>query len=328
MESELSNLEYTDANHMGNPRDDFTSLYNYIGSLESQREHEKSRELLNNLMNIIQGYERDSLHKSPGLSTIYRLMAANYMALGQVAESLRLYQEGLDFFSDDDELRIGYGGCLARTHQFEACEKVLNLLGAPGFHLTNMAEDSGLYTYRKNTALGEMYLLWNKLEKAGVHFKRALEFCDDWIPAHLGLIELDLIHAKTIEAEEYLLKLFDTCGEDPELMLAAANLALITFNFEDADNLIFKLKGALLGDDRFEYLLFKLDFFKGDDESLKITPYRLTGQTVETEAARVWLLNFKNEQYDKDPSRIPEEIWREEYQALDLAWKQVCAFDR
>lgn len=325
MESELSNLEYTNADLMGNSLDDFTPLYSYIQSLESQREHEKSRELLSNLMDIIQGSDRENPHKSPGHSTIYRLMAGNYMALGQVAESSRLYRESLELFPDDDELRIDYGGCLACLHQFEASEKVLNLLADPVSHLPHRREETGLYTYRKNAALGEMYLSWNKFERAGVHFRQALEFGGDWIPAHLGLVELDLIHAKTIEAEEYLFKLFDTYGEDPELMLAAANLALITSNFEDADNFIFKSKGALLGDDRFEYLLFKLDFFQGDEESLEVAPYRLTGQTVETEAARAWLMNFKSEPFAKDPSRIPEEIWCEERQALDLAWKQVCA---
>ena len=52
-------------------------------------------------------------------------------------------------------------------------------------------------------------------------------------------------------------------------------------------------------------------------------PYGMTGQTVETEAARVWLLNLKKEPFQKDPSRIPEETWREEYLALDIVWEQI-----
>jgi len=253
----------------------------------------------------------------------YRLFAERCMVEGKVAEVDRLCEEGLRFFPESDELRLYYGHCLTRLHQFKAAEEVLSQLEDNRASKAGRTTSPGLFTYRKNTAQGELYQRAGQIEKAHRHFSNALEYRDDWMPAHIGLIEVEIINRQSLQAAKHLGMLIDILGSDPALMLMAANLALISFNFEEADNFAAKLQGKLIGDDRFEHLLFQVDFFKGDHDSLYNVPYLLTGETVETEAARVWLIHFKEETYRKDASRIPEDAWREEYQALDLAWEQI-----
>ncbi len=302
---------------------DLTALFKYISILESQKEHEKSRDILNDLLHIVRGIESVTPEKSSGLCTTYRLIADNHMEVGEVSEAARLCREGLQFCPGYGELLLSYSNCLTRLHQFEASENILDQIDEKSVTATHKATNSGLCTYRKSTALGQLYQDWGKIELARQHFTKALQSRGDWIPAHVGLIESEIIETNLAKAGQYMAMIMQKHGPDHALKLTAANLALITSNFAEADDLAARLQGNLLGDDRFEYLLFQLDFFKGDHESLSHVPYLMTGESAETEAARVWVMEFKGKSYQEDLSRIPEDVWREEYQALDRAWQDI-----
>jgi tetratricopeptide (TPR) repeat protein len=250
-------------------------------------------------------------------------MAGNCIAVGEVSKAAQVCQEGLQLFQQSDELRLLQGECLTRLCQFEAAEKTLSYPNGQAISFLNDATTSGLYTFRKNSSLGALYQCWDRLDQAQIHFKRALEFREDWVPAHIGLIELEIMEANLPKAEQDLAQAMDRFGLNSALMLMAANLAFISSRFKEADDIIAQLQGRLLGDDRFEYLLFQVDFFKGDCEALKHVPYLMTGETVETEAARIWVQEFKGEPFQENLSRIPQSVWYEEYLALDRTWQDI-----
>ncbi len=304
-------------------RGDLTALFKYISMLDSQKEHEKSRDMLNDLLHIVSGLESVTPEKNSEFSTIYRLIADNHMAVGEVSEAARSCREGLRIFPGYGELLLSYGNCLTRLHQFEASENILDQIDEKSVTADHNSTNSGLRTYRKNTAIGQLYQDWGKIERARQHFTKALQSRSDWIPAHIGIIESEIIGTNLAKAGQYMDMIMQKHGPDNALTLTAANLALITSNFAEADELATRLQGNMLGNDRFEYLLFQIDFFRGDHESLLEVPYLMTGESAETEAARVWLMKFRGTSYQEDPARIPEDIWLEEYRALDRAWENI-----
>jgi len=316
MENEYLNVR--DPNDIRERLEDLSSLYKYVSILESQKEHRKSRQILNMLINIVRSLGTGVIQKRHDFSAAYQLFAGNCMAVGEVKKAHQLCREGLQFFPESDELRLFLGHCLTNLHQFEEAEKVFHQLDGK-----EELSESGLYTFRKSTKLGELYQRWGQLEEAEKHFKMGLGFRNGWIPAHIGLIELEIMKTNMKEAREYLAHAIKRFGPDPALMLTTANLALISSNFAEADDLAANLQGKLLGDDRFEYLLFQIDFFKGDHDSLSNVPYLMTGKSVETEAARIWAEHFKGKTYEEDPLRIPKDVWREEYNELNTVWQGI-----
>ena len=320
---ERQNFKANDSFHVGDYLDDIPDFYKYISMLNSRKEHGKSGRLLQTFLDIIRGLEFGAIQSKPYLADAFRLFAANCMAIGEVSKANQLCKEGLQRFPESVELQLYYGHCLTRLHQFEAAEK--NLLQITEIDTSSFSDpaSSCFYSFRKSTALGELYQRWDKYEKARKNFEAALGFHSDWFPAHVGLIELEIARNDIVEAGRYLEKVMVKLGSQPILILAAAHLALISLKFNEADDLVAQIQGKLLEDDRFEYLLFLIDFFKGDRESLINVPYLLKGESVETEAARAWLLHLKGEDYKKDHSRIPENTWREEYDELDAAWQQI-----
>ena len=182
-----------------------------------------------------------------------------------------------------------------------------------------------MYTFRKHTALGELHQQWDNIREAESQFKCALDSCEDCVPAHRGLIELEIMKTNLSEAYQNLAVAIKICGPSPSLILTTANLALISLKLEEADNTAASLKGSQLDDDRFEYLLFQIDFFKRDRESLISVPYMMTGESAETEAARIWLMKLRGKEYRNDPFRIPEDVWQDEYRTLDQIWKDIAS---
>lgn len=296
-----------------------------ISLMEQQHDHAKCRNVLDLLVGSIRGIDPETLKKSPQLSKAYSLMAENHIGTGELRAAADLYQKGLQVFPQSDALRLGYGECLIQLNQFELSDRIFKQLGKNDMPSPDQEYCRGLYTYRKHSAMGNLYQSWGKTEAARHFYKEAVGYNAEWIPAHTGLIETEIIAGNIHFAEKYLSEIMNQLGRDPALILISANIALISSKFAEAEDLLIQLKGTLLGTDRFEYLLFQSDYFKGDQESLTQIPNLIRGETIETEAARVWLNNLQGEDYPPDPLRIPEEIWRSEYIALDNTWKEITS---
>jgi tetratricopeptide (TPR) repeat protein len=298
------------------PSRDLSTIFQYISRLHADRSYDKAAELLKILMDVSGSLSKDRPDADGNLRQIYQLMVQNCIAVGEVFKACLLCKEGLQSLRSSDELKLGLGDCLTRLRRFEEAERVLHQVNENGTSLES-------HVLGKNTSLGELYLRWDELERSRLHFEKALRIQEICIPAHVGLIELDIMETKFTRGRESLECAVETFGPEPELMLTAANMAMIASNFKEADEIAADLKGKLLGDDQFEYFLFQMDFLKGDHESLKVVPYPMTGSTLETEAARIWLKQFREEPYQQDPARIPESVWREELLALDRAWEAI-----
>ena len=309
--------------HMGKQTEDLYARYKYVSMIDPRKEHEKARKSLKELLDIIRGLESTMIAKRPYLAEAYRLFANNCMARGLVGKAGMICEEGLQTFPESDELRLFYAHCLMRLHRFDEAEGALNQMDTTHISHTRQSVQTGLHTFRRDAARGELYQAWGRHERARQNFKAALESRDDWLSAHVGLIELEIIQQDIIKAGLYLENVMAKLGPKPILLLAGAHLALISKKFNEADDLASQIQGNLLGDERFEYLIFLIDFFKGDSESLLHVPYMLQGESMETEAARVWLLHLRGSEYKKDPSRIPEDVWREEYNELTMAWQGI-----
>ena len=184
---------------------------------------------------------------------------------------------------------------------------------------------TGLDTCRIYTALGEIYQRRNHPARALIFYDAALESRPDWVPAHVGLIETEIIRGNAVAAQAYLEEVIAKTGPDPHLLLMLASVALMLSKPEKAHEIACQIEGELLGDDRFEHFLFQLDFFNHDREALTRVPYHIKGATIETEAARVWLLHLNGQTYQSDSARIPADTWREEYLALEEAWRVLTA---
>ncbi|RPH52384.1 MAG: tetratricopeptide repeat protein [Desulfobacteraceae bacterium] len=301
------------------------TFHQLISLLEQQQDHAKCGNVLDLLVGFIRGIDPETLKKSLQLSKAYSLMAENHIREGELRAAADLYQEGLQVFPQSDELRLGYGECLIQLNQFELSDRIFKQLGKNDISFPDKEFCRGLYTYRKNSAMGNLYQSWGKTEEARHFYKEAVGCNAEWIPAHTGLIETEIIAGNLYIAEKYLSEVMNQLGRDPALILISANIAMISSKFAEAEDLLIELKGKLLGTDRFEYLLFQTDYFNGDLESLSRIPNLIKGETVETEAARVWLNNLQGENYQPDPLRIPEEIWRSEYVALDNAWQEMTS---
>lgn len=294
-----------------------SDLYHYIQKFDGHRDNEKCRQVLSLLIDFAERLPCEMLQGKPELATAYHLMADAHIRFGEVSTAADLYQRGLQKFPASGDLLLGYGECLTRLYRFDEAEEVLIRLNG------DVVSPEGMHTYRKKTALGELYQRREMLEEARVYYDAALNYRSDWIPAHIGLIELEVITCHIGKAEESLGKIIKKLGPDPRLLLLLANIALILSKAEAAQEIASRIGGKLLEDDRFEYFLFQLDFFKGDRDSLVQVPYFISGETVESEAARVWLMSLTGRAYQADPARIPENIWREEYLALDQAWHEI-----
>ncbi len=303
--------------------EDFTALYNYISLLSQRKEYDKCGNLLYLLVNFIRGMEFNERKKTPQILTGYRLIAENHIKKGEISAAEALCREGLDIFPYSDELKLCYGKCLIQLHQFELSERIFKKLYDYKTPSYDNEICNGLYTYRLKSALGELYQNWGKTEDAQIHFNESIEYNPQWMPAHVGLVEIEIIKRNPHIAEQYLSMIINKFGNDSTLLLLSANVAIILSKFDEAEDIIIRLKGELLGEDRFEYLLFLIDFFKGDYESLSHLPNMITGETVETEAARVWLNKLKGFNYKRDALRIPEEIWKDEYINLDNTWEEI-----
>ena len=305
--------------------DGLYALYKHISTIETCRENDDVAMKINELLSMVRNLTRTSVRKDPVISDVYLLIARHHMHRGEVIKAAHLCLEGLQNFPGNGELRLYYGHCLTCLHRFEEAHKVLLELKENNSHYPGSSRTPGLYTFRKYTALGELYQRWDNIKEAEKQFKCALDSCEDCIPAHAGLIELEIIKTDLSKAYRNLSVAIKKYGPHPPLILTAANLALISSKLEKADNLAASLKGSQLDNDRFEYLLFQIDFFRGDRESLMNIPYMMTGETVETEAARIWLTNLRGEEYRNDPSRIPEDVWQDEYRTLDHVWRETAS---
>jgi tetratricopeptide (TPR) repeat protein len=320
---QTENLLIREPDRAGDFLSDFPRIADYVHLLESRKERDKSREILNLLIEIARTFHRETLRKTSHISDIYRMTVDNCVNLGRIAEATRLCEEGLQIFSQHDELQLSYGDCLARMHQFEAAEKVFQRISDRWTTAPAEEISSGLFSYRVNTAFGEMYQRWGRLDEARQHFRIALSCRKDWVPALVGIIELDILKGNLSEANKTLDGAIECFGFVPVLTLAKANLAMILRRFEEADDVLAGVRGELLGDDRFEYMVFQIDFIQADRESLLTVPYGLIGATAETEAARVWLKHLRQESCQEDSSRIPKRVWYEEFTALDEAWRDI-----
>ena len=297
--------------------------YTCVSMIDQRKEHAKARKNLKELLDMIHGLNSIMITKRPYLARVYHLFADNCLLGGLVSEAKMVCEEGLHYFPESDELRLFYAHCLTRLHRFDEAEDILHQMDTRQASYSKHSVQPGLYTFRRAAALGELNQEWGRYEKARQNFNAALKFRDDLLSAHVGLIELKIIQQDIITAGRYLEKVIARLGPRSTLLLTAAHLALISKKFDKADDLAAQIQGNLLSDERFEYLLFLIDFFKGDRESLLHVPCMLQGQSVETEAARVWLLHLRGNEYKKDPSRIPEDVWREEYNELNTAWQEI-----
>jgi tetratricopeptide (TPR) repeat protein len=302
---------------------DFPRITDYVHLLESQKERDKSHEILNLLIEIVRTFHRETLQKTAHMADIYRMSVDNCAKLGRIAEATRLCEEGLQIFPQNGELQLSYGDSLVHMHQFEAAEKAYWRIRDEWTTAPAEENSLGLFSYRVNTALGEMYQRWGKLDEARQHFRMALSCRKDWTPALVGIVELDIIEANLSAANKTLDGAIERFGLLPVFTLCKANLAMILGRFEEADDILSGIRGELLGDDRFEYLIFQIDFIQADRESLLTVPYGLIGATAEAEAARIWLKHLRQESFQEDYSRIPKSVWHEEYSALDQAWRDI-----
>ncbi len=308
--------------------EDISVFTAYLSLLAGQGEQEKCRRLLGPLLDVVRALAPGERQAIPFLAAVFRLAAENSIRTGEVSAAADLYREGIELFPRAGELRLGYGECLIRLCRFAAAESVLHELAEGSADPSAELECPGLTTYRKDTALGELRQSQGCQEAAQDFFASALADNPAWIPAHIGMIETEILKGNVGGAEQYLAAVLERLGPDPALLLAAAESALIAADFAKAEDWAVRLQGELLGDDRFEYLLFKIDFFRGDRGALTRAPYLLRGETVETEAARVWLHRLNGGAHAADPRRIPEELWRDEYATLDAAWSGTASSGR
>lgn len=309
-----------------NSPEDFSALYNYFSILSHYKEYDKCAQLLELLIDFIRKLNTEDRNTMPQLSKGYCLIAQNHIKKGEIQAAAGLYLEGLEKFTSSDELHLEYGKCLIKLNQFERSNQILSQIDDKNLLACNKDNDNGLYIYQKYSALGELYQNWGKIEEAQIYFDAAINYNKCCVPAHIGLAEIEIIKGRPNNAKQYLSMVMDKIGEEPALILTMANIEAISSNFIEAYDYIVMLKGELLGEDRFEYILFLIDFLKGDYESLLHLPNFIKGETIETEAARIWINNLKGIKYEEDASRIPEEIWKNEYIALNKAWEEIIAY--
>ena len=305
--------------------DGLHALYKHITGIETCRKNDDLTVKINELLSMVRTFSKTPALENSIIPDIYLLVARHHMHRGEVVKSAHLCLEGLQNYPKDAELQLYHGHCLTCLRRFEEAHKILLEIKENNSHPTKPSQVPGLYTFRKHTALGELHQQWDNIREAESQFKCALDSCEDCVPAHRGLIELEIMKTNLSEAYQNLAVAIKICGPSPSLILTTANLALVSLKLEDADNTAASLKGSQLDDDRFEYLLFQIDFFKRDRESLISVPYMMTGESAETEAARIWLMKLRGKEYRNDPFRIPENVWQDEYRTLDQIWKDIAS---
>lgn len=304
---------------------EFPRISEYVQLLETRKEREKSREILKLLLEIARTFHRETLQQTVNVSDVYCMAVDNCVKLGRIAEAFQLCEEGLHIFNQHDTLQLSYGECLLRLECFEQAEKVLLGLKRHWSEASAGTTPSERLVCRLGAALGELYQNWGKLDISRQHFQTVLRCQQDAIPAYIGMVELSVLEGDLESAHHDIAHLLNRFGPVPQLVLTKANLALISGRSEEADELLAGLSGDLLGEDRFEYMLFQVDFFRGDLTSILCVPYRMTGASAETEAARVWLKHLRQQPWAEDSARIPKNVWQAEYLILEQAWKDIAS---
>lgn len=282
------------------------------------KEKGKAAGLINSLLEIIPLLERGLIERNEEFAAIFRLVGRDLLREGFPVAAAALYREGRRLFPEDEELLLGLGDALTRLHLFPQAEEALQADVPKGG--TGAASGNNVSSRRRYTALGALYQAWERFAEARACYQLALSEDSCWVPAHMGLFETMICEGKVDQARAYLCRQAESLGPDPLFVMAMSQLALIAGDFSKAQELAIGLGGCLLGDERFEHLLFQLDFFQKDMEALTKVPYPLKGETLETEAVRIWLMDLRGQARTDDPLRIPECLWGGEYDALNRAW--------